>query len=67
MWILFGTIYDAIDGESVVYFIGVFDDFSVATIQKNKFETEDVVNGNGYFIKEVKMNCIYNYEWNSDL
>ena len=67
MWVLLGVSDDTVEKETFVYFIGVFDNVTIAN-QK----LEDLMNRNNskrsdYIIKTVNVNAAYDYDWsNSD-
>lgn len=66
MWILFGTEYNTIEGESFVYFIGVFDDLSLANKERIEFAANSKeCYPDDYFIKKVEMNVshMYDFSW----
>jgi hypothetical protein len=67
MWTLFGTSYATVENEPQVYFIGIFDNFNLVNQEKNKLILQNKAKSYDYFIKEVKLNNIYDIDWsNSD-
>jgi hypothetical protein len=67
MWVLLGVSDDTVEKETFVYFIGVFDDLSIA---KQKVEqliaTTKKTNKSDYIIKSVIMNNSYCYDWSNN-
>ena len=66
MWILFGTEYNRVEGEPFVYFIGVFDDLSLANKERIEFAANSKeCYPDDYFIKKVEMNVshMYDFSW----
>lgn len=62
MWVLLGVSDDTVEQETFVYFIGVFDDLSLAKAEKNRrIETDS--KRNNYIIKPIDVNIGYDYEW----
>jgi hypothetical protein len=63
MFVLLGISNDTVEKETFVYFIGVFDDLSLA---KQKIEAL-IMNTNAkksdYIIKSVTINNAYDYYW----
>jgi len=66
MWVLLGVSDDTVEKESFVYFIGVFDDLSLAKEERKKLISENPSNGNNYIIKQVTVNASYYYNWSND-
>jgi len=66
MWVLLGVSDDTVEKESFVYFIGVFDDLSLAKEERKKLISENPSNVNNYIIKQVTVNASYYYDWSND-
>jgi hypothetical protein len=74
MWILFGTNHDIMEHEPYVYFqkpyvyfIGIFDNIETAKAKRQLCISLDYSEpDNDYFIKEVRLNQIYDLEWSND-
>jgi len=66
MWVLLGVSDDTVEKESFVYFIGVFDDISLAKEERKKLISENPSNVNNYIIKQVTVNASYYYDWSND-
>lgn len=61
MWILFGIEHN---GESFVYFIGIFDDLKLANKERLKFITNSKdCSSDDFFIKPVEMNIVHTYDF----
>ena len=73
MWILFGTRYDTVEHEPVVYFIGVFDDYELAMTEKQHQIHEATMKPNprefgaspltDYFVKQIAINQPYDFQF----
>ena len=66
MWILFGVSDDTVEKDTFVYFIGVFDNLSLAKDERKKLIVATKSNINNYIIKSVTVNTSYNYDWNNN-
>jgi hypothetical protein len=65
MWVLFGTNYNTVENEPYVYFIGIFDNFELVNQERNNLIIRYKTNQLDYFIKDVKINEIYDYNWSN--
>lgn len=67
MWVLLGVSDDTIEKETFVYFIGIFDNLTLAKEERKRLIVTTNSNQDCFFIKSVIMNASYNYDWcNSD-
>ena len=67
MWVLVGVSDDTIEKETFVYFIGIFDNLTLAKEERKRLIVTTNSNQDCFFIKSVIMNASYNYDWcNSD-
>jgi len=65
MWILFGTNYNTVENEPQVYFIGIFDNFTLINQERDKLISLYKSNKHDIFIKEVIMNSVYDLNWSN--
>lgn len=63
MWVLLGVSDDTVEKETFVYFIGVFDNLSLAKEKVDNLITTTNSKRSDYIIKSLTINNIYNYEW----
>ena len=67
MWVLLGVSDDTIEKETFVYFIGIFDNLTLAKEERKRLIVTTNSNQDCFFIKSFIMNASYNYDWcNSD-
>ena len=67
MWVLFGLYDDTVEQETIVYFIGIFDDLSLAKDKLKKLmETTTKTKRSDYIIKTIDINKSYNYDWSNN-
>ena len=63
MWVLLGIRDDTIERDTYVYFIGVFDELSLAKEKIKHLITTTHTKRSDYIIKSVTINNIYDYHW----
>ena len=63
MWVLLGVNDTVIEQETIVYFIGVFDDLSLAKQKVVTLITTTNSKRSDYIIKSLTINNVYNYDW----
>jgi len=67
MWVLLGLYDDTVEQETIVYFIGIFDDLSLAKDKLKKLmETTTKTKRSDYIIKTIDINKTYNYDWSNN-
>jgi hypothetical protein len=67
MWVLLGVSDDTVEKETFVYFIGVFDDLSIAKQRmEHLIATTKKTKKSDYIIKSVIMNTSYSYDWSNN-
>jgi len=66
MWVLLGISDDTVQNETIVYFIGVFDDLTIAQLERDKLILNKKSKQSDYIIKSIKINKSYNYDWSNN-
>ena len=66
MWVLLGISDDTVQNETFVYFIGVFDDLTIAQLERDKLILNKKSKQSDYIIKSIKINKSYNYDWSNN-
>lgn len=65
MWVLLGVSYETIEQEPFVYFMGAFDDLSLAKQKLDHLITVTNTKRCNYIIKPFTVNNIYDYHWSN--
>lgn len=66
MYILFGTNHNTVENEPMVYFIGIFDNLELVNQERKRLIIQYKSKLNDYFIKNVKINNIYDLDWSNN-
>jgi hypothetical protein len=65
MWILFGTSYKTVENEPQTYFIGAFDNYELASQERNKLIIELLFHKRDIFIKKTEINHVHDIDWSN--
>ena len=63
MFVLLGISNDTVEKDTFVYFIGVFDDLSLAKQKIEALITNTNTKKSDYIIKSITINNSYDYYW----
>lgn len=64
MWVLLGLNYDTVENEPFVYFVGIFDDFEKAKLEREQqIISKNIRSRHDFFIKAVVVNTGHEYRW----
>ncbi len=63
MWVLLGTTENETYHDSIVYFIGVFDDLQAAIQKRDEIVAAKRSNKIAFPIKKISINTDYTYRW----
>jgi hypothetical protein len=66
MWVLLGVSNDTYEKETFVYFVGIFNDLTLAKNERIRLITNTKCDRNDYFINPVNVNTCYDYEWSGN-
>lgn len=66
MWVLLGISDDTVENETFVYFIGVFDNITLAQLERDKLCLNNNTKKSNYIIKSICINKSYNYDWSNN-
>ena len=66
MWVLLGISDNTAERETFVYFIGVFNELSLAQLERDKLVLTTTSKKSDYIIKSIDINKSYNYDWSNN-